>query len=139
MQTRTSSLRSRPVVVSLFFFILLIFQFPPEVAGQSTQDTVLPFQVKYMGDVQGLPLIQIDFDNWKKEIYDLRIEDAEGLDLYDERLSDMKISRKFQMNFAGEFPKKLFFTLYSIKSKKYQTVEVNLLVIQKQEVSITKL
>lgn len=97
-----------------------------------------PVQVKYLGEINKQPVIQIDINNLNQEVLYVTLKDENGQHLYSEKISGQGFSKKFQFTDQEANNVKLTLSLASKKDKKAQVFQINNVTTVVEDVVVTR-
>ncbi|HEX2607185.1 MAG TPA: hypothetical protein VHK91_07385 [Flavisolibacter sp.] len=95
--------------------------------------------VKYLGKINGQPLLQVEFDGTEDKPYLVSVQDAQGYLLYSDKFTGRKYSKRFQLAQDESGPMKISLTFTSGKEKQSQTFEISTISYIQEDVVLTKL
>ncbi len=96
-------------------------------------------EIKYMGTVDYMPVVRVEFDNAEGNEYYLSLKDDKGSTFYSEVVKAVKYSKSFQLENADLSGMRITLTLRSKKENSTQVFEINKSVRQVEDVVIAKI
>ena len=93
-------MKQNKIIIASAFFALLTFVFAgTAIANDSSATVVVPVELKFLGNVKNLPLIQLDFFGSKAENeFSISITDEDGIELYSAEVKGEVFSKQFLLN-----------------------------------------
>ncbi len=115
------------IIITTAFFTLLTFIFAGTASAyDSSAAAVVPVELKYLGNVKNLPLIQLDFAGTKTENeFSITITDENGIELYSADVKGEVFSKQFLLNTEDLGNAILTFEITGKKSGKTVSYTVN--------------
>ena len=93
-------MKQNKIIIASAFFALLTFVFAGTAsANDSSATVVVPVELKFLGNVKNLPMIQLDFFGSKAENeFNISVTDEDGIELYNADVKGEVFSKKFLLN-----------------------------------------
>ena len=120
-------MKQNKIIIATAFFMVLTFVFAGNViAYDSSATRAVPVELKYLGNVKNLPLIQLDFAGTKEENeFSISITDENGIELYSTNVKGEVFSKQFLLNTEDLGDAILKFEIRGKKSGKTVSYTVN--------------
>ena len=120
-------MKQNKIIIATAFFIVLTFVFAGNaIAYDSSATMAVPVELKYLGNVKNLPLIQLDFAGTKEENeFSISITDENGIELYSTDVKGEVFSKQFLLNTEHLGDAILKFEIRGKKSGKTVSYTVN--------------
>ena len=120
-------MKQNKIIIATAFFIVLTFIFAGTASAYDSSITIgVPVEIKYLGNVKNLPLIQLDFAGTKTENeFSISITDENGIELYSANVKGEVFSKKFLLNIDDLGDAILKFEITGRKSGKTIVYTVN--------------
>ena len=116
--------RNNRLVVVAFFTVFSMAATHPAMASDSTR--TVPVELKYIGNLNNQPLVQLTFaGNAEENEFTIIIRDEDGNSLYRETIKGEKFYKKFLLNNDEIGESALRFEVISRRSNKSVVFEVN--------------
>lgn len=135
--SRWSKMITRLLVPVTFMLVLLVCFSTAAQAADKVKSN--PVEVKYVGSVNGNPIVQIDLEHESAEEVYLYVKDEYGNTIYTDVVKDKKYSRKLQFESEDLSSLKLMLTIRSKKGALIQAFEINKNTRTVEDVQIARL
>src|SRR5258706_7531319 len=129
--------RNNRIVVVAFF---TVFSMAATVSAKANDSShTVPVELKYIGNLNNQPLVQLTFaGNAQENEFTIIIRDEDGTSLYRETIKGENFYKKFLLNNDEIGESKLRFEVISRKSNTYVVFEVNRETSYVNEMAISK-
>lgn len=137
---RSSVLRNI-ITPAAFACALLVSTFTSSVYANDKKEVAATssVKVKYLGDIDKQPVIQIDVNNQKQEELYLTLKDENGYNLYTAKLTGELFSKKFQFSDLELNNMNVTLSVATKKGKNAQVYQINNVSTVVEDVVITKI
>ena len=126
-------MKQNKIIIATAFFIILTSLFAGNaIAYDSSATGAVPVELKFLGNVKNLPLLQLDFVGTKTENeFSISITDENGFELYSADVKGEVFSKQFLLNTYDLGNAILTFEITGKKSGKTVAYVVNPRVVAK--------
>ena len=120
-------MKQNKIIIATVFLTLMTFVFAGNAnAYDSSTIVTVPVELKYLGNVKNLPLIQLDFAGTKTDNeFSISITDENGIELYSADVKGEVFSKQFLLDTKDLGDAILKFEITGKKSGKTVTYTVN--------------
>jgi hypothetical protein len=91
----------------------------------STEKSVIPVEVKYVGSLNEQPVLEVSLDNAAGEEFKVTLRDENGELLYSGSFNNKKIVKRFQFDNGSPNPMRILLTVSTKKLSQTETFEIS--------------